>query len=94
MTPESEEKDGSIYFTSDKVGDFRFFVDRHQNEDKPLVDTWLVRPNEDDVEMFLILQNYKLLFTIHPDGTVSLSEQVSLYFMYEAAAFFSTSQRY
>ena len=76
LTFESEEKDGSIYFTSDKVGDFRFFVDRHQNEDKPLVDTWLIRPNEDDVEMFLILQNYKLLFNIHPDGTVSLSEQV------------------
>ena len=76
LTFESEEKDGSIYFTSDKVGDFRFFVDRHQNEDKPLVDTWLIRPNEDDVEMFLILQNYKLLLNIHPDGTVSLSEQV------------------
>lgn len=27
--------------------------------------------------MFLILQNYKLLFTVHPDGAVSLSEQVS-----------------
>ena len=27
--------------------------------------------------MFLILQNYKLLFTVHPDGAVSLAEQVS-----------------
>ena len=83
LTFESEEKDGSIYFTSDKVGDFRFFVDRHQNEDKPLVDTWLIRPNEDDVEMFLILQNYKLLFSIHPDGTVSLSEQVLSIFSFK-----------
>ena len=73
----SEEKDGSIYFTSNQVGDFKFFIDRHQNDDKPLVETWLIRPNEDNIEMFLILQNYKLLFTVHPDGAVSLAEQVS-----------------
>ena len=72
----SEEKDGSVYFTSDVIGDFKFFIDRHQNEgDKPLVETWLMRPNGADVELFLILQNYKLLFTIHPNGTVSLTEQ-------------------
>lgn len=71
----SEEKDGSIYFTSNQVGDFKFFIDRHQNDDKPLVETWLIRPNEDNIEMFLILQNYKLLFTVHPDGAVSLAEQ-------------------
>merc|ERR1711892_31561 len=72
----SEEKDGSVYFTSDVIGDFKFFIDRHQNDgDKPLVETWLMRPNGADVELFLILQNYKLLFTIHPNGTVSLTEQ-------------------
>ena len=71
----SEEKDGSVYFTSDVIGDFKFFIDRHQNDEKPLVETWLMRPNGDDVELFLILQNYKLLFTIHQNGTVSLEEQ-------------------
>merc|ERR1711892_402754 len=43
----SEEKDGSVYFISDVIGDFKFFI----------------------------VQNYKLLFTIHPNGTVSLTEQ-------------------
>ena len=50
--------------------------DRHENEDKPLVETWLMRPNNDIVEFHIILQNYQLVFEILPNGNVNLIEKV------------------
>ena len=53
------------------------YLDRHENEDKPLVETWLMRPNNDIVEFHIILQNYQLVFEILPNGNVNLIEKVN-----------------
>jgi hypothetical protein len=71
----SEQKDGSIYFKTKQTGAFRFFIDRHKNEDKPLIDTWLIRPNGEIIEFHLYLQNYQILFQILQNGNVNLVEQ-------------------
>lgn len=71
----NEQKDGSIYFNTKQTGAFRFFIDRHENEDKPLVETWLIRPNNDVVEFHVILQNYQLVFEVLPNGNVNLIEK-------------------
>jgi len=71
----NEQKDGSIFFHTKQTGAFRFFIDRHENEDKPLVETWLIRPNNDIVEFHLILQNYQLVFEVLPNGNVNLIEK-------------------
>ena len=44
-----------------------------------MVETWLMRPNNDIVEFHVILQNYQLVFEILPNGNVNLIEKVSFF---------------
>jgi len=70
----SEEKDGSMYFNTNKLGAFRFFVDRH-GSDGPVIDTWMLRPQGDIVELFIVFQNFQIQFDILPNGKINLVEK-------------------
>ena len=52
-------------------------ISRHNNDDKPLVDTWLIRPNGENIEFHIYTPSNQILFEILPNGNVNLIEQVN-----------------
>lgn len=41
----------------------------------PLIDTWMIRPNDEIIEFFIILQNFQIQFDILPTGKLNLVEK-------------------
>ena len=78
----SEEKDGSVFFSTSTLGSFRLFIDRLTWEG-PLIDNWMIRPKDENIEFVIAFQNFKIQFDISQTGKVSLVESTEKKFFEE-----------